>query len=245
MTVQVMSLEMPVGQIVLEHPQTRPLLEKLRIDYHCSGRRSLREMAQKAGIDPESVLSQIEGELRQMPLVPNLQEISLTDLCCYLVNVHHAREKEVVPNQKCLFCKVRQSSPRSYAAMLKRLGDTFETLVAGLMTHMHRQEQELFPLIARIEGYAAGRAPRPKIRSNSIENTIAQLKRLHHNTHASLMLIRDLTEDFSWFDRSHDSFNLLYGSLIELEDDLHEHIHYENNLLFPRALSLTDSAGLD
>jgi len=244
-TVQVMSLEMPVGQVVLEHPQTRPLFEKLRIDYHCSGNRSLRQAAQKAGIAPESVLSQIDTELRHIPLVPNLQEVSLTDLCCYLVNVHHAREKEVIPNQKCLFCKVRQSAPRSYAQLLKRLGDAFDTLVDGLMTHMTRQEQEFFPLIARIEGYAAGRAPRPKIRPRTLENTLSQLKRLHLGTAGSLGSIRDLTEDFSWFDRSQDSFNLLYGSLIELEDDLHEHIHYENNLLFPRALALADSLGME
>jgi regulator of cell morphogenesis and NO signaling len=240
-----MSLEMPVGQVVLEHPQTRPLLEKLRIDYHCSGSRSLRETAQKAGMDPESVLAQIEGELRHNPLVPNLQEVSLSDLCCYLVNVHHAREKEVIPNQKCLLCKVRQSAPRSYTAMLRRLGETFETLIGGLFGHMGRQEQDLFPLIARIEGFAAGRAPRPKTRSGTLQTAIAQLKRLHSGTAGTLASIRDLTEDYSWPERSQTSFQLLYGSLIELEDDLHEHIHYENNLLFPRALSLADSVGFD
>lgn len=245
MTVQVMSLEMPVGQIVLEHPQTRPLFEKLRIDYHCSGRRSLRKAAQNAGIDPESVMAQIEGELRQSHLVPNLQEVPLADLCCYLVNVHHAREKEVIPNQKCLLCKVRQSAPRSHSAMLKRLSETFDTLVDGLFGHMSRQEQDLFPLIACLEAFAAGRAPRPKVRPGTLENAVTQFKRLHGSAAGSLAAIRDLTEDYSWPDRSQTSVNLLYGSLIELEDDLHEHIHYENNLLFPRVLSLADAAGFE
>jgi regulator of cell morphogenesis and NO signaling len=244
-TVQVMSLEMPVGQVVLDYPQTRPLLEKLRIDYHCSGRRSLRQAAQNAGMDPESILSQIEGQLHHNPLVPNLQEIALSDLCCYLVNVHHAREKEVIPNQKCLLCKVRQSAPRPHAAMLKRLGDTFETLAEGLFNHMARQEQDLFPLIARMEGFAAGRAPRPKTPLAALQTAILQLKRLHSSTAGSLAQIRDLTEDFSWPDRSQTSVELLYGSLTELEDDLHEHIHYENNCLFPRALLLAKSVKID
>lgn len=239
MTVQMLSVDMPVGQIVLEHPQTRLLLEKLRIDYPCSGDRSLRQAALDAGIDPDSILSQLESTLSPVPSAAAvMQQLSLTELCCWLVNVHHARLKEQMPNLDCLLCRVRKTPAKPYAVMLKRLSDAFESLSTDLFIHLRRQEQDVFPLITRFEAVASGGVEPAEINAIDLENAITAQARLHANTSEGLLTIRDLTEDYSWLDADNPAFCALYRNLAAFEDSLHEHIHYENNLLFPKALTL-------
>lgn len=240
MTVQTISIEMPVGQIVLEHPQTRSLFEKLRIDYACSGGQSLRQTAQNAGIEPESILLQLERTLsnHSAPASP-VEGMSLPDLCCWLVSVHHARLKKQLPDLDCLLCRVRKTAQKPYTFMLKRLGDTYQSLAADLRLHLARQEQDLFCLIARLAAGSSGRLAVQPSRPD-VENAIAAEMRLHSAAAAGLSALRDLTEDYSWLDRSNSDFKTLYRRLAAFENDLHEHIHYENNLLFPRTLRLFD-----
>ncbi|MCE5185492.1 MAG: DUF542 domain-containing protein [Planctomycetaceae bacterium] len=237
MTVQTVSIDMPIGRIVLDYPQTRPLFEKLRIDYACCGQLSLRRNAEAAGIDPGSIILQIEGLLRDLP-APVFADLSLADLCCKLVNGFHRRLKHELPDLKCLLCKLRQSCSGTYLPMLKRLSDILDDMTELLELHMLTQEQDLFPQVARLESLACGGTAGPQVNPADIEGSVSQLTRLHISTAEALSAIRDLTEDFSWLDRSSGLFCLLYRRLWALQDSLHEHIHYENNLLFPRAMDL-------
>lgn len=236
MTVQTMSLDTPVGRIVLDYPQTRPLFDKLRIDYPCGGSLSLAQAARLAGIDPESILNQMEGNLNGA--ASPIAEMPLADLCFHIVSVHHAWLKDEVPGLKCLFCKVRPNCSKTHIPMFKRLTDQFETILTNLDLHMVRQERTLFPEIAKLECAAAGRCLENNDAAQSITASIEQFKRLHQNTINALSEIRDLTEDYSWIDASNPAFQTLYDRLAAFEDDLHLHIHYENNLLFPKTLLL-------
>ena len=101
-----------------------------------------------------------------------------------------------------------------------------------------KEEQILFPYIRQIEAYANRNGPKPEVHCGSVANPITQMEFEHDNAGNALVEMRKLTDNYARPEDACKTFDALYEGLAAMEADLHEHIHLENNILFPKAIEL-------
>jgi regulator of cell morphogenesis and NO signaling len=225
-----LSSEKTVSKMAVENPAVARVFEKHGIDYCCGGKNSLETACKERGIALESLL----GELAASK--PELEEhdwktVSLRDLTTHIVTRHHAYLKSELPRIAALFAKVLRAhgerEPR-----LAEVSEVFEVLKEELEAHLMKEEMILFPAIVRIETGSSAGVP------CSIEQPIARMEYEHESAGRALAQMRHLTLDYYISDEACNTYRALFAALIELEGDLHQHIHLENNILFPRAAAL-------
>lgn len=240
---ETISERMTVRDILVAHPATRRTLERVGVDYCCGGHRTLREAAQEAGVGVEEVLAALR-QAASAPAQPGAQpepdwqKMSVTDMANHIERKHHAFMREALPRLEDLLGRVRRAHQERHGPMLGELTQTFSSLRAEIEVHLMKEEQVLFPYLRRIEAHAQGRGERPPVHRVTVTNPIAQMRWEHERAGAALARMRELTEGYALPPDACESFRALYEGLQEMEDDLHEHIHLENNILFPRAIEL-------
>lgn len=228
-----------VREFAIEFPSATRVFEKLRIDYCCGGDQPLKDACVQKGLEVDEVL-QLLGEAAQ-PAVssesPDAEASSLADLMKLIVEKHHVytrRELEVV---SALLEKVCAAHGPNHPE-LKEIQSRFQILTFELLPHMMKEENILFPFIARLETAVTANRPAPFAPFGQVRNPINMMMQEHEAAGEILAEIRTLTSDFSVPDDACFSYHTLYKELEELELDLHQHIHLENNILFPRASEL-------
>jgi regulator of cell morphogenesis and NO signaling len=245
---EAIDLHASVRAIVVHHPQTRSVLEKLGIDYCCGGDRSLHDAAAAAGVSADEALATIR-EAAQRPAASegcrDWTDASLTDLVGHIERKHHTFMKEQLPRLDALADKVGEAHQAAHGDMLDQVQEVFRSLKSEIEEHLFKEEQILFPLIRQMEAFATGEGPEPVNHCGTVENPIRQMRSEHDNAGAALTRMRELTHSYTLPDDACASFTALYDGLKALEADLHEHIHLENNILFPGAVALeeTNAAG--
>jgi regulator of cell morphogenesis and NO signaling len=236
----VISNEKTVGELAAEIPAAARIFEKYGIDYCCGGKHPVEGACRERGIAPEQVLKELEqatapkaeGADRDWTLA------SLRELIGHILAKHHTYLKAELPRLEQLFAKVVQAhgerEPR-----LAEANEVFGMLKEELDSHMMKEEMILFPAIARIEAPAPG--ARASACCGSIQHPIARMEHEHDNAGRALQQMRHLTFDYLIPDEACNTYRALFRGLEELEADLHQHIHLENNILFPRAAALEAS----
>jgi regulator of cell morphogenesis and NO signaling len=239
---------MSVAEIVVKHPETRKILEGMGIDYCCGGKHSLKEACEGAGLSPQSVIQKlkeaVESSDKGKSEQNNLDEISLKELIDHIVNEHHAFLRAELPRLKNLREKVYQAHQQKHGQMLENLGRSFQKLRTDIEMHLAKEEQILFPAIKQIENHVRQGDPKPQIHCGSITNPISQMEYEHEVAGGLLAEMQKTTSGYSPPADACESFKALYDGLRELEDNLHEHIHKENNILFPKAVRLEKEMGV-
>lgn len=168
---------------------------------------------------------------------------SLANLASHIVKTHHAYVNREVPRLNELAGKVvnrhGDTSPEllSIQAKLAELGEE-------MIAHQGKEEIVLFPYITKLEGYAAGNGKKPRECFGTIAHPIAVMTRDHDIAGQLLAEIRGISQDYTLPDGACPTFRAFYAGLREFEQDLHRHIHLENNILFPRAIDLEAAAAL-
>ena len=127
--------------------------------------------------------------------------------------------------------------------MLDSLGRVLEKLRVDIEMHLAKEEQILFPLIKQIESHVKQGGPEPNVHCGNIANPINQMEYEHEVAGSLLAEIQKTTSGYNPPSDACESFKALYDGLRELEDNLHEHIHLENNILFPKAVKLEGEPG--
>ena len=163
----------------------------------------------------------------------NWASASLIDLCDHIEQTHHAYLKQELPRLEFLTNKVATRHGDNRPA-LRELSDVFAALKAEMETHMMKEEQILFPLCRQLD--AAEQVP--AMHCGSIGTPIQVMIREHEDAGDALARIRALTDNFTCPPDSCNTFRAMYDSLHELEQDMHQHVHKENNILFPKAIRL-------
>lgn len=221
-----------VGEIAAKDMRKAELLKSLGIDFCCGGKRSLEEACQEKGLDVVRIKQQLEDTDKQ-PLkgtqldFNNLKPAFLAD---YIVNVHHAYVYENAPMIEDLAQKVAGHHGTNMP-FLNTVYQKITELNRELITHMKKEEQVLFPAIKIME--AGGKAPLA-----SIKDPINIMERDHDIAGDLIKEIRSLTSDYTAPDGACNSVKMLYYKLEEFESDLLQHIHLENNILFPKVTAM-------
>jgi regulator of cell morphogenesis and NO signaling len=231
-----------VKELALAFPQTTRVFERLGIDYCCGGARALREACQLAGVPVETALRALNEAMRAAPQPGRDWSVEpLTALITHILEGHHVFTRNELDRLPKLFAKVWAAHGEKHPELLL-LQSLFEELRAELLQHMLKEEQLLFPYVAQLEQarQQARAAPRPFF--GTVRNPVRMMMLEHDNAGATLREMRRLAGDYEAPPDACASFRALYQALAEFEADLHEHIHLENNLLFPRAVALEEEA---
>jgi regulator of cell morphogenesis and NO signaling len=158
---------------------------------------------------------------------------SLTELCDHIEQTHHEYLRAELPRLTAIIAKVADVHSQAHTE-LRELNEAFAALRAELQPHMQKEEQVLFPAIRQLEA-ADGEASFP---FGSVANPIRMMEHEHDNAGDGLSRIRKITNDFAVPADACNTYLAMLDGLRELETDLHQHIHKENNILFPRSLEL-------
>lgn len=228
-----------IGEIVRQYPATVPVFEALGIDYCCGGRKSLEEACAKGNVSLNLVLSDLASALVASP-APHEQHwmtSSLAELSAYIVEKHHVYSKSELPRLAKLAAKVQARHGQRHPE-LDKIRELVDAMNSETCTHMLKEEQVLFPRLKIVEEAAhAGVAPPPAF-FGALINPIRHMLSDHDDTGVLLKSLRDVTRDYTLPEGACMSYQALYHGLEAIEKDLHQHIHLENNILFPRALEL-------
>lgn len=229
-----LDLNQTVGSVVAQHPALSRVFESAGIDYCCGGKVSLEEACAKQGLDPDQLMAQLRAASQQAPApAVNPAAMSLTQLADHIEQTHHVYLRSELSRLDILTEKVARvhggKEPR-----LKELRTVFRSLADELSAHMFKEEQILFPMIRELE--VADLAP--QFHCGTLANPIGQMEFEHDGAASSLERQRTLTDGFQPPPWACNTYRAMLDALDRLEQDLHEHIHKENNVLFPRALAL-------
>jgi regulator of cell morphogenesis and NO signaling len=227
-----------VRDIALENPSTIRVFEKFGIDYCCGGRKPLTEACEANRLAVDEVIAALEGAVAgSVPGAENWAGKPLAELITHIVNTHHAYVNQEIPRLTQLAARV-----------VARHGDTMPELpviqakvtelTEELSSHLAKEEMILFPHIVRLERAIAEGEPVPHAGFGTVSNPIAMMTGEHDSAGALMAEIRTLSKDYTPPVGACPTFLNFYNSLREFEQDLHQHIHLENNILFPKAVAL-------
>jgi regulator of cell morphogenesis and NO signaling len=231
--------ELTVGQIAAAEPASVRVFESLGIDYCCGGKRGLADACSRIGVSVDEVIARIaEAGQTIHAYTPTLwAEAPLTTLIRHIVERHHAYIRAETPRIQMLLEKVitRHGAAHPEIAQIR---DLFTAAAQELSTHMLKEEQVLFPYIARMEQAANAGQPLPPAFFGSVARPIARMIADHDDAGDLLSEMNRLAGGYTPPTDGCATFRALYQALAGFEIDLHEHVHLENNILFPRALAL-------
>jgi regulator of cell morphogenesis and NO signaling len=235
--------ETMVRDIAIEQPASIRVFEKYGIDYCCGGRRPLAQACEERSLPIDEVLAAIENAAAPLSATgPDWMSFQLGAICDHIVRAHHAYIRNELPRLQFLAAKVvaRHGSDRPELPQIQQLIDD----VGGdLISHLAKEETILFPYITNIERNLATCGPSSLGCSGSVRNPIRVMMAEHDVAGGILAQIRKLTSDYIPPEGACPTYRSFYISLEEFEKDLHQHVHLENNILFPRAMALEDSCG--
>lgn len=227
-----------IGDIVAKFPNASDILKKYKIDFCCGGDRLLSAAIKEQNINEEELLERINSSYEIFKNNIKLKdrnwvEAPLNELVDQILNVHHAYLYENLPKISELTTKILRVHGEKHPE-LSRVHKLFHTIKMELDAHLIEEETIQYPAI------------REYLRSNSeinldkAVNIIEQLQDEHTGAGNILKELRKITNDYEVPDNACTTYRLTYNKLEEMESDLFQHIHLENNILFPRLYQLKE-----
>lgn len=226
-----------LGVIVKDNYKAAAVLEKFSLDFCCNGNRKLEDACNSANIDPQRVIDEL-NELRKQPDDEvQFDSWSLTRLIDHIVKRHHAYIEEKGPQIKGYLDKINRVHGERHPELFE-VRSIFSEVVGEMTVHMKKEELMLFPFIRRLERAheTAELVESPLFKSVSFPVEVMQAD--HAEEGEKLARIGALTGHYKIPADACNSFAIAYQLLDEFEKDLHMHIHLENNILFPKSISL-------
>lgn len=231
------ALQVPVGILVAERSSRARVFEKYGIDYCCGGKTSLAQAAADAGVEVATLLNALRAsDEEHAGDDTNWLEVPLVDLCKHIVAKHHTYLVAELPRLAGLTEKIARVHGENHAELLE-VADVYAAIREDLDQHMVKEERVLFPLV---EELAAAKS-RPSFHCGSVQNPIGVMEMEHDAVAEGLDRLRKLTNGYVTPEDGCNTYRATMDGLAQFENDLHEHIHKENSVLFPRAVALEAS----
>jgi len=232
--------EKTVRELALENATATRVFEKLGIDYCCGGNKSLEEACRTANLNIDQVLDSLEMAEQSAHAAQrdrDWQVEPLADLIAHIKNTHHKCTREEIARLSPLFGKVCSVHGKNHPELLQIRG-LFQGLSQELTTHLMKEEMVLFPYILRMEEAAIEKEPIVPAPFGTVQNPVSMMEHEHDSAGNALRAMREGSNGYSAPADSCISYQTLYKTLAAFETDLHQHIHLENNILFPRAIAM-------
>jgi regulator of cell morphogenesis and NO signaling len=228
-----------VAEIAANSLEAVRIFERLGIDYCCGGKRPLSEVCRQKGYDFDTVQHELDEAIAGVAAPDvNWSTAPLRELVDHIVGRHHEYLRRELPALTTRITKVYRVYNQRYGPTLTGLPEVFAGVRAELEAHIQKEEMILFPVIVATEAAINNGTPLPRTPFGTVENPIRVMEAEHESAGDALAQIREITQDFSIPDCACVTYKAMIRGLQDLEQDLHMHIHLENNILFPRAVKL-------
>jgi regulator of cell morphogenesis and NO signaling len=224
-----------VADIATAAPGTIKVFQKHRIDFCCGGKLPLAEVCERHQLDLQQIISELDGSLIAAEATTDWTRAPLTDLIGHIQRRFHRPLTAELPRLRAMLDKVVTRHGARLPDTLPVLQNVFGELMSELLSHMTKEDLVLFPAIVSLE---AGQPPRAGGDWSWIDQPIAAMEAEHAYAGAALERIAELTDGYAPPEDACPTFRGLYHGLAELERDMHQHVHLENHILFPRAAAL-------
>lgn len=227
-----------IGDLVAKDFRKAEVFKKYGIDFCCGGKKTVEEACIEKNISPDD----LEKDLRKLDMLENSKENDflqweLSFLADYIVSKHHNYVKQSLPVLSAYIQRVIEVHGGKHPELAK-IGTHFSSLSQELLEHTKKEEQILFPYIKQMEIALKFSIPLSEAKFGSVQNPIELMEEEHENAGNELESIRQLTDNYNPPQDACTTYRVMYEKFKEFEEDLHQHIHLENNILFPKAIKM-------
>ncbi|HET6723030.1 MAG TPA: iron-sulfur cluster repair di-iron protein [Chitinophagaceae bacterium] len=228
-----------LAQIVNSNHKAASVFEKYHLDFCCKGKRSLEQ----ACTEQQLTVSQITGELENVfanessTSTIDFDKMNLAQLSDYIVQTHHAYVKNEMPQIYAYLEKVSSKHGERHPELYK-IFQTFAAVKEEMEGHMKKEELVLFPRIKELQKMSDGENANLQLNITYVQSPITVMEQEHDHAGTLLNDIRNFSNDYTPPQDACTTYRLCFAALKAFELDLHEHVHLENNILFPKAIGL-------
>ncbi|MDK9708567.1 MAG: iron-sulfur cluster repair di-iron protein [Desulforhopalus sp.] len=227
-----------IGEIVAEDYRTAKIFEDHGIDFCCGGKVELSAACLEKGIDLAAITEELEAVTsKPVEKSQNFTSWELAFLIDYIVNVHHSYIKDNTGQITAYARKIAEVHGAHHPEVIE-IAAIFTKMATDLMAHLQEEEEVFFPALKRVDMDKKAGATPAAIDKETINKSLVKLTKEHEEVGDTIHKIQFLAGGYAIPDDVCNTFMVTYQKLKEFEDDLHKHVHLENNILFPKAAQL-------
>ncbi|MAP80825.1 MAG: iron-sulfur cluster repair di-iron protein [Aequorivita sp.] len=226
-----------VAEVVTENIKAAHIFKKHGIDFCCGGGVSITKACEKANINPEILITELENLSNSPDRASNYNSWKLDFLTDHIINVHHQYVEENSPLLLQYAKRVNHVHGHHYTE-LGKIESLVIKVVQELASHMKKEELILFPFIKKLVMAERNNEKMPVAHFGAAENPIKMMEDEHEEAGELLREIAKLSNNYTPPEGACNTYRAFFAKLEEFEQDLHHHVHLENNILFPKTLKL-------
>ena len=225
-----------LAQIVNNNHQAASVFEKYHLDFCCKGKRSLEQACSEQELSISKVTEDLENIFtKDNNSSVDFEEMNLEQLADYIVQTHHAYVKNEMPQIHAYLQKVSSKHGEKHPEVYK-IFQTFNAVKEEMEGHMKKEELILFPRIKELQKLADNENANLQLNITYLQSPITVMEQEHDHAGNLLNDIRILSNDYTPPQDACTTYRLSFAALKAFELDLHQHVHLENNILFPKAI---------
>ncbi len=229
--------KMTVAEVVTTNIKAADIFKKERIDFCCGGNVLVSQICEKKGVDYNQIKEAVANLDSKSSQSHDFKSWDLDFLVDYIINTHHKYVQEASNLVIQYSDKVAKVHGLQYTEVV-RINTLLHELILELESHMDKEEVVLFPFIKTLSKALKGGEKIAPPHFGTIKNPINMMESEHSGAGDILKEIAELTNNFNPPPEACNTFRALYAKLEEFQDDLFQHIHLENNILFPKAIQM-------
>jgi regulator of cell morphogenesis and NO signaling len=227
-----------LGSLVADNARVAPILERFGLDYCCNGHQTLADAARERGVPLDDVVRAISAVGEPAPEERDAAEWKdLGELARHIVNHHHKYVREISPTL-CAWLDKLVDRHGSRHAELAKVRSVFFAVRDEMAAHMMKEENLLFPYITELAAARKGGSRLPSGPFGTVLHPVRVMEADHEVVGHLVSQLRTLTSDYQPPEDACTTYRLCYDELARFEADLHQHVHLENNVLFPGAIGV-------
>ncbi|MBL8005599.1 MAG: iron-sulfur cluster repair di-iron protein [Chitinophagaceae bacterium] len=226
-----------ISDLVAQNYKTATVFKKYKIDFCCNGNKSILEACSKRNVKVDDVLSELEQAVLEIDQNINFNVWELDLLADYIEKTHHRYVKSKI-NEITPFLKKVVKVHSVHNPELIEIEALFLQSAEDLLAHLQKEEMVLFPHIRTMVEANLYNHPLARPHFGTISNPISMMKSEHQNEGDRFEKISNLTNNYTPPEHACNTYKVTFALLKDFEDDLHKHVHLENNILFPKAVIL-------
>ncbi len=217
-----------VSDVVAEDYRRGAAFKRFGINFCCGGERTVEEACAKKKVAYGTLEEALLVASRGHDDLPDVRAWSAEELAAYIVATHHTYVRQNVPVLLAFTNKVARVHGQAHPELVQIEG-LFRSMASDMLAHLEREEQEVFAAVPAFEAGAPADA--------SVKAAVAAMEKEHERMAGVMANIRSLSNDYKPPVYACNTYRAAYAQLLDFEEDLHRHLHLENNILFPQLLS--------
>ena len=231
-------MKLSIGEIVAGDFRTAKVFDKFAMDFCCGGGTLLSDACKALKIDPSFIIKELSAaELQPVDRGHDFVSWELPFLIDYIINVHHHYLKNETGIIKTYVDKIANVHGTKHIE-LEEISRLFNKIAGDMAEHLKTEEEVLFPLVRRIYSTDKTGIKPDADDVKKLASSLDSLKVDHTEIGDAIHKIRHLSKNYYVPNDACNAYVIAYTKLKEFEDDLHKHVHLENNILFPGSAAL-------